>query len=409
MDIFVARQAVLNDKKQTVAYELLFREGSANVYPANVESNRATSRLILNHHLNIGFSHITSGKKALINFCNDGILNRLPAMVSPKDIIIEILEDAKPSEELLAACKELAEKGYKLALDDFTYSPEWDDYFQYIRLIKFDLTELSCAEIQQQLNILQPYKHLRFLAEKVETEQEFEQCRAMGFEFFQGYFFCKPEMMSAKDIGANYAVVVAVMAEVLRPQFSFDRLTEQFSLDMALTYKLLKFINSSLFQLQEKVGSIKQALIYLGEAEARKFIALIATAHLAEQKPAELVRMSVIRARMCEVIVSRTKAGSNDAGFLLGLFSLIDIILNKSMEDIVMALPLQDEIKEALLGYKNPLFHIMQLIKAYESGSWYNTQKFANVVQIEEKALPGIYQDAVSWSENYEATQESET
>lgn len=406
MDIYVARQAVLNSKKQTVAYELLFREGRANAYPSGVESRTATSRLILNHHLNLGFSEITSGKKALVNFCGNGIIERLPALVGPDAMIIEILEDTQPSAQLLEACAELASKGYRLALDDFIYDPAWDEYFRYIRLIKFDLTELSYEQLKQQLDRLKKYRHLKFLAEKVETEQEFEQCKSLGFEFFQGYFFCQPEMLNAKDIEANYAVVAAILAEILRPQFSFDRLTEHFELDMALTYKLLKLVNSSLFQLQEKVGSIKQALIYLGEAEARKFIALIATAHLAEHKPAELVRMSVIRARMCELIVGRTKAGGNDAGFLLGLFSLIDVILNKSMEDIVMTLPLMDEIKEALLGYKNRLFHIMQLVKAYESGSWYNTQKFANVVQIEEKALPGIYKDAVTWSESYESTQE---
>ena len=209
-------------------------------------------------------------------------------------------------------------------------------------------------------------------------------------------------MMSGKDVSANYNIVVAILSEVLRPQFSFDRLTAHFELDVSLTYKLLKFINSSLFQLQEQVGSIKQALIYLGEEEARKFIALIATAHIAQEKPAELVRMSVVRARMCEIITGRTKAGDTDSGFLLGLFSLIDVILNKSMEDIVLSLPLMDEIKEALLGYKNSLFHIMQLIKAYESGSWYNTQRFANVVQIEEKVMPGIYQEALEWSASYE-------
>lgn len=406
MDIYVARQAVLNQKKQTVAYELLFREGSENAYPAGVESKTATSRLILNHHLNCGFAHITSGKKALINFCSDGIIEQLPALVAPEELIVEILEDAEPTDELLFACQELAEKGYRLALDDFSYDPAWDRFLKYIRLIKIDLQTLSCEQIEQQLKVLKKHKKIKFLAEKVETQQEFEQCSAMGFEFFQGYFFCKPEMVSGKDIKTNYSVVVAILSEVLRPQFSFDRLTEHFELDVSLTYKLLKFINSSLFQLQEQVGSIKQALIYLGEEEARKFIALIATAHIAQEKPAELVRMSVVRARMCEIITGRTKAGSTDSGFLLGLFSLIDVILNKSMEDIVLSLPLMDEIKEALLGYKNKLFHIMQLIKAYESGSWYNTQRYANVVQIEEKALPAIYQEALDWSASYETVSE---
>jgi EAL and modified HD-GYP domain-containing signal transduction protein len=150
------------------------------------------------------------------------------------------------------------------------------------------------------------------------------------------------------------------------------------------------------------VGSIKQALIYLGEGEARKFIALIATAHLAEGKPAELVRMSIIRAKMCESIAKRLDDYTPESSFLMGLFSLIDAILNKPMDDIAITLPVTDEIKEALLGYKNPMYQLLQLIKAYESGSWYNTQRFANVVQIDEKVLPGIYEEALNWSNSYE-------
>lgn len=404
MDVFVARQAVLNVNKQTVAYELLFREGSDNVYPVGVESKTATSRLILNHHLNTGFDTVTGGKRALINFCDDGIIDKLPLSIPPKNVIIEILETANPTPELFEACVELHSKGYRLALDDFKYHPDWNKFLKYIRLVKFDLSVMDCLQIEKQITVLRKVKHLKFLAEKVETHEQFESCKAMGFQFFQGYFFCKPEMMSTKDVQSNHGVVLAILTEILKPQFSFERLTSLFEMDLALTYKLLKLINSGLFQLQEKVGSIKQALIYLGEAEARKFIALIATAHLAEGKPMELVKASIIRAKMSESIACRVNDCPPDSSFLLGLFSLIDAILSKPMDEIAIDLPVTDEIKEALLGYKNPLYQLLQLVKAYESGSWYNTQRFANVVRIDEAALPGIYQDAISWSNTYEQT-----
>lgn len=406
MDIHVARQAVLNVKKQTVAYELLFREGSENAYPKDVDSKTATSRLILNHHLNTGLDEITGGKRALINFCGKGMMEGLPKLLPPTNVIIEILESATPTSELLSTCTELSKNGYRLALDDFKYHKEWDPFFKHIRLVKFDLTVMTCDEIERQLTTLKKVKHLKFLAEKVETEDDFEKCKALGFEFFQGYFFCKPEMMSHKDVASNYSLVLAVLTEIHKPHFSFDNLSPLFEMDLAMTYKLLKFINSGLFQLQEKVGSIKQALIYLGEGEARKFISLIAMAHIAQDKPPELVRMSIIRAKMAESIASHTKDASPDAGFLLGLFSLIDAILSKPMDDIALTLPVIDEIKEALLGYKNRLFQILQLIKAHESGSWYNTQRFANVVQIDENLMPGIYSNAVNWSNSYEQATE---
>jgi len=402
VDVYVARQAVLNVKKQTVAYELLFRENSENIFPQDVDSKTATSRLILNHHLNGGFEEVTAGKRALINFCGDGINDKLPLLIPPENVIIEILESTEPTAELLQACAKLSSKGYRLALDDFEYHTDWNPFFKYVRLIKFDLRAMSIEQVQEQLAHLKKAKHLKFLAEKVETLEDFERCKALGFEFFQGYFFCKPEMLEKKDISASENVVMAIITEIMKPQFSFEQLTKHFELDLSLTYKLLKFINSGLFQLREKVASIKQALVYLGEAEARKFITLVATAHLADKHPPELIRICIIRAKFCESIAFQSKTCCPESGFLLGLFSLIDTILNRSMDSIALSLPITDEIKEALLGFKNPLFQLLELVKSYESGSWYKTQKLANVVQVSEKALPNMYKEALAWADGYD-------
>lgn len=406
MQVHVARQAILNRKKQTVAYELLFREGAANAFPKDTDSKVATSRLILNQHLNVGFSKITGGKRALINFCEKGIIDELPALLPNQEVIPEILEHATPGDALYCACQKLAENGYRLALDDFEYTPDWNRFFKYIRLIKFDIQVTPLDDVAPQMEALSQYKNIKFLAEKVETQEDFQRCMDMGFEFFQGYFFCKPEMIANRDISANYHVVMAVYSEILQPNISYDRLTASFELDVSLTYKLLKFINSAAFQLQENVSSIKQALIYLGEARARQFITLIATAHLAEGKPLELIKTSIIRAKMCELVAARTDDLPATAAFLLGLFSLVDAILDKPMEEIVASLPFDDEIKNALLGFKCPMYHLLSLVKAYESGSWYQSQRLANVVQISESLLPIFYKDALAWSETYEkATQ----
>jgi len=401
MRVYAARQAILNRKKQSVAYELFFRDGAENVFPRGTDSTAATSKLIINQHLNVGFGSISNGKRALINFSEQGLLDRTPCLLPPDDIVVEILEDVKPTDEVYKACREMFHKGYRFALDDFQYHHGWDRFMNFCRLIKFDIQTTPLNEVEPIfLELKKKYKQIKFLAEKVETHEEFELARKMGFNFFQGYFFFKPEMLSQQDIDTSHQIVLAVYAEVLKNNFSYAKLAQLFEKDLALTYKLLKFINSGLFVLVEPIGSIKQGLIYLGEERARKFISLIATAHLGNAKPAELIRTSVIRARMCEQIAEAVMPAAKEQAFLLGLFSLVDAVLDKNMEDIVLTLPLVQEIKDALVGYQNPLYNILKLTTCYEEGSWYNTQKMANALRIKEDRLPLFYEQAAKWAES---------
>lgn len=402
MKVYTARQAILDRKKKTVAYELFFRDGVENAFPQNIDSNVATSRLMINQHLNVGFKSIAGGKRALINFSEQGILQRMPSLLPPNDIIIEILEDVPPSDEVYEACRELFHKGYRMALDDFLYHKNWDRFINFTRLLKFDIRRTPFDEIAELIPKFRQRKGLKLLAEKVETQEEFQQAMDMGFDFFQGYFFCKPEMVTNNDIESQHAMALLIYKEVLKPYFSYNKLASYFEQDVALSYKLLRFINSGLFDLTEPIESIKQALVYLGEEQTRKFVCLITTAHLGNNKPAELIRMSIIRARFCEQLATRTAPSSAGNAFLVGLFSLVDALLDNIMEDLLYNLPLTKEVKEALLGKNNSLFHLLELAKAYESGSWYVTGKKANMVAIEYHELPAMYENAAKWSETYE-------
>ncbi|XOV77895.1 MAG: EAL and HDOD domain-containing protein [Aestuariibacter sp.] len=402
MQVHVARQAILNRKEQTVAYELLFREGVSNVFPVGTDPVVATSKLVTNHHLNVGFKNLTRGKKALINFSEQAILDGTPSLLPFKDVVIEILEHTSPTQEVYEACKQLHEKGFRLALDDFQYHHGWERFLPFTSLIKFDIQAIPLAQAKESLAQIKPKRHIKLLAEKVETVEEYKEAYALGFHYFQGYYFRKPEMLQHRDIEAQALVVMAIYKEVMSKNINFNRVAKHFEKDMSLTYKLLRLINSGAFQLQSKISSIKQALVYLGDTEARKFIILIATAHLGEHTPIELVRSSVIRARLCEAIMEKKNSKNPGQAFLLGLFSLIDAILGKPMEEVILRLPLEDDIREALLGFKNDLFHLLELVKAYEAGSWYNTQKMANVVGINECDMTDLYMDALEWSETYD-------
>ena len=402
MHVYAARQAILNRNKQAVAYELLFRDGASNSFPG-ISAYTATSRLITNQHLNVGFNAITRGKRALINFSEQSLLDQVPLMLPASDIVIEILEDVRPTDAVYDACRAMFHQGYRFALDDFQYQDAWLRFMNFTRLIKFDIQKTPVSTLPAVIDkIKSNYKHVKFLAEKVETHEEFKAAKALGIEFYQGYFFCKPEIFSQNDIDVNCQIVLAVYAEVLKPTMSYQRLTHLFEKDVSLTYKLLKFINSGLFELVEPMSSIKQCLIYLGEDNTRRFVSLLATAHLSVSKPMELISVSITRARFCELIAAAYQQDMQEPAFLLGLFSLIDAILDKPMENLANSLPLTDEIRDALVGYSNSLSHILALVTAYESGSWYNTEKRARVLNIDQDALPSLYNKAVAWSDSFE-------
>ncbi|GAB3016631.1 EAL and HDOD domain-containing protein [Bowmanella dokdonensis] len=407
MKVYTARQAILNRKQQTVAYELFFRDGVENLFPRGIAPEVATSRLMLNHHFNVGFRTLTRNKKALINFSQQSLLDMTPTLLPARDIVIEILEDVEPSQQTYQACRKLFHLGYRFALDDFVYHQDWEPFINFTRLIKFDLQRTGFSEINALLPRLRKRKGLKILAEKVETQEQFAEARDLGFDFFQGYFFCKPEMLENTDIEAQHHMILAIYLEVLRPNFSYDKLTLYFERDLSLSYKLLRFINSGLFELRETISSIKQALVYLGEEQARKFVCLIATAHLGGQKPLELIRMSILRGRFCELIATRLAEERSSLAFLTGLFSLVDALLGERMQEVLKRLPLEKEVKQALLGEENLFNDLLELVKAYESGSWSRTQSIAEKLAIRQEQLPELYAEAIKWSEVIEASSDS--
>jgi len=223
----------------------------------------------------------------------------------------------------------------------------------------------------------------------------------MGFDYFQGYFFAKPTMHEQQDIDYNYALVVAIYAQVMKPSPDIKQISALFEADAALAYKLMRLINSGVFPIQSKISSIKQALVYLGHERLKKFVSLIVTAHTAGKKPAELMQVCVVRARFCELIAKQVSKSLAGEAFLTGLFSLLDAILDQPMSLLVEKLPFPDDIKAALLNEKNTLYYILNVVQAYETGSWWTLEKAVILLNVKRDVLPGLYNQAVDWADNY--------
>lgn len=405
--VYTARQAIFNRKVHVVAYELLFRDGEENRFP-NVDPHEATSKLILRTHLNEGLSAVTMGKRALINFSEKCLLSGLAEMLPKEDVIIEILETVTPSEEVFQKCRELFHAGYMLALDDFIYKKEWLRFIPLVKLIKFDISKTPLLKIKPLIDKLKERKNLRLLAERVETQEEFKLAKEMGFQFFQGYFFCKPEMRKSRDINVQSATLVSLYHELSRPQLNIVKISAFFEQDVGLTYKLLKYINSGILPLKTSINSIKQALIYLGESQIRKLVALLTTAELAKNKPKEIIRLAIVRARSAELAMKKVVPSLSEEAFLAGLLSLIGAMLDRPIEQIISELPVSDAIKEALIdeSCQSPLRVVLNAVTLYEKGSWHLTTLECQKIRLPYDLLATYYQDALVWAKQYENIQE---
>lgn len=406
--VYTARQAIFNRKTHVVAYELLFRDGEENRFP-NVDPHEATSKLIMRTHLNEGLSAVTMGKRALINFTEQCLLSGLAELLPREEVIIEILETVTPSDEVYEKCRALFHAGYILALDDFIYRKEWVRFLPLVKLIKFDISSTPLSKIAPLVEKLKKLKNIQLLAERVETQDEFKEAKAMGFKFFQGYFFCKPEMRKSKDIDAQSAILVSLYQELARPQLNIPRISGFFEQDVGLAYKLLRFINSGILPLKTKINSIRQALIYLGESQIRKLVALLTTATLAQNKPKEITRLSIVRARSCELAMKNVVPGQTDDAFLMGLLSLIGAMLDKPMEEVLDTLPVSDDIKEALRDSKaqTPMRIVFNAVCLYEKGSWHLTSLECQKIKLSYDFLSSAYQQSMLWAKQYENLDEA--
>jgi EAL and modified HD-GYP domain-containing signal transduction protein len=222
----------------------------------------------------------------------------------------------------------------------------------------------------------------------------------MGFELFQGYFFCKPEIIRGREIRSSQISLMRIMAQVNGETFSFDELEQLISRDMAITYKLFKYINSAFFARASKISSVKQALVFLGEKEIRRFVSLIAMARLADDKPDELIRAACIRGKFCELLGADAQESTTPSEmFTLGMFSLIDAVIDQPMDKIVGELPLSDQIKRALVDSRGRLAAYLELVRGYEAGRWIDVSRLAQTLKFDHRRLPVLYLQACQWSD----------
>ncbi|NOX32568.1 MAG: HDOD domain-containing protein [Deltaproteobacteria bacterium] len=401
MDIFVARQPVFTGQKKIFGYELLFRLGSENAFP-DIDGDIATSNVLANTFFSFELKEILGNKPGLINFTKDLILKKTPLLFPQKHIIIEVLENIEPEKKIIDSLKLFKKKGFTIALDDFIYHEKFQPMMELCHIIKFDLIETPLESLADIVKSIQTDYDITLLAEKVETYDEFELAKKMGFNLFQGYFFARPEVLSKKDISSGQITKLKLVDEAGRKELDFKKIETFIKKDVSVSFKLLKFINSAYFGRPTPVNTIKDAITYLGIDELRKFINIVAVSNLNKDKPNELIRSSVIRARMCEQCGSLVKTHfTTDELFTLGLFSFMDAMLDRKMKDILKNISFSNKIKTALLGKDKDFQKILNIIISFEQGNWENNFFAVMSGTPIEKKLPGFYLDAIRMAEAF--------
>lgn len=400
MDIYLARQPIFNRKKQLYGYEILYRGDVNNYFPPKIDGEVATSTVLAHALFNIGLEGLTSGKKALINFTEKHLLAGPPSQLPKEICIVEILEDVAPTSAILDACNELKGAGYSLALDDYIFDKNHDPLLDVVDIVKVDCQALSLGEIHDNLKHFSAHRPLELLAEKIETHQEFAQCHDMGFDYFQGFFFSKPEIIKKQKLDISKVTLLGLIAEVNRTDFSFSRVDKMITADVALSYKLLRYINSAYYSLVSKVKSIRHALSYLGESGTRQFVCLAVASELAVQKTSELTKLSIIRAQLCKLLAQKGGGGYDESqAFLVGLFSMLDAMLDISMQELMTKIPLAKDLTHALNEKKGPLAPFLLAIEAYEQGNINICEQQLILIGVTPEEMVSSYFEALRWAD----------
>ncbi|HEY3380742.1 MAG TPA: HDOD domain-containing protein [Vicinamibacterales bacterium] len=398
-DVFVARQPIFDERQRVYAYELLFRSGPENYFATGFDSEIPTSRVISNG-MSVGLGTLTDQKPAFVNFTHSALVDDFAFALSPRDVVIEILESVAADEAALAACRRLKVAGYRIALDDYVEEPERMAFVEFADFIKVDVLQTP-ADSRGSLARKYRTERCHVLAEKVETRAALNEAAALGFQYFQGYFFARPVVMASKAIPGFRLNYLRLLQELNQAEIDLSRLEDVIKQEASITFRLLRRVNSAAYGFRVETSSIRHALVLLGEREIKTCATVWAMAEMARDQPFELVIVSTLRARLCEMLAAPAGLAAQGSDlFLVGMFSLLDVILEQPMDKIVSMLPLSPEIKQALLGQQNPLRAVLDCVTAYERGRWDEACALASTAGFSEGALPSSYLEAIDWTRN---------
>ena len=393
---FVARQPILDARGRVHAYELLFRKDSAAAGFSG-DSDLAT-RTMLDNAVVFGLEQLTGGLPAFVNCTADALLHDFVDVLPSGGTVLEILETLEPTPELIAACRDLKNRGFRLALDDFAWHPRFEPLLQLADYIKVDILATGSEERRRLCDSLRG-RNITMLAEKVETQEQYRQVCDEGFTLFQGYYFCRPTVMKNRMLPANHQTHLELMRQLQSDMVDIKQLCKVVKRDTSLTYRLMRLVNSAAYAMQQEVRSVQSALMVIGQETFRRIAMLAIATEWATGRPSEILRMALVRGRFCEIAAPLCSLDPTEQ-YLLGMLSLLPAMLQVPMERVAPMLPVRAEIRESLEGAERAERILLTWIEGHERGDWPPCDALVCAAGLDQQQLFLRYAEAVQWAES---------
>jgi len=393
---YIARQAILDRHSKTIGYELLFRDSPENKFP-EIDQDIASSKLIIQNHLQGDIKTISLGKLAFINFTEKCLINKYPLMFDRQSIVIELVGHTSPTQRLVKIVKYYADKGYRIALTEYDLSEEWDVLFPYLSIIKVDIETTNPKRLQPVIQRIKPF-NIKLAAEKVETNFQLQALTEVGFNFYQGFFYHEPEIVEGQTLAPIKTQMLNLISETFNTPLNFDAIASIISHDVNLTVGLLKMVNNVATSTRVEITSLKQATAYLGEDKLKQFVTILALSKLTTDKTDEVSKQALITAKLMTSIASMNAFKEiSDFAFITGLLSAIEVVLSMPIDEIVKTMPLASPIEDALVNHDGLLGKLLELTTNYITGTDDNMNELINTYSLDADFIHKKFVDASRW------------
>lgn len=396
-DLYIARQPIFDHSQQVIGYEILHRSGPQNLF-IPIDADVASSATVDRATMSVGLEQLTEGKLAFLNVSRRVLVDEIYTLLPARRTVIELLETVAPDRAVIEACYRLKASGYRLALDDYNGDPALGEILAIADIVKIDLQD-PLAERALQATAPHRERGAMLVAEKVETTEMHQAASKAGYQFFQGYFFCRPEMIQTKDVSPTKLNVLRFLTEVCRDDVSFERLEEIFRQEVSLATRLLRYLNSAGFGWTHEISSLNHALRLVGMRQLQKWGAMMGVVSLAADRSSELVFVALARARFSEHVGRLMgDAGKELEFFLTGLLSLMDAMVGRPIREVLSGMALSESVRDALLGGESRLSHALRAVTAYERGEWETVERFVGEHEVEKPRLQEAYASSLHWA-----------
>ncbi|SFC43659.1 EAL and HDOD domain-containing protein [Pseudoalteromonas denitrificans] len=396
---FVARQPIFDNQKEIFAYELLYRDSEANFFPQHLTDEQATGRMFFDAILLHGLNKLTNNHTAFINLSTSALILELPNLISADQAVIEIIERTEELEEVTHFVSDMKKQGYTFALDDYDGDEKWEAVLEQVDYIKLEVEEPIMRTILQAKKLKRKYPKTKIVVERIEDYVTFKQLSDAGVDYFQGYFFSKPEMMSLKNINPTKMIVLELLKLASKPDLNFMLVQEKVAKDLSLTARVLKLANSACGNSNILISSLTQAIVYLGEDLIRQFISVLALSELGQDKPSELTKLGLLRAQFLTLMLEQYDTKIINTGYLVGLVSVLDAVLDCDMAGIVADFKLSKACKDALLNDEGIIGKMLYICKAIELDDWVKIQGQLKKGDVNANKLALAYTQALFYAD----------